>query len=314
METGLISVIVPVYNVEDYLQPCVESIIHQTYKNIEIILIDDGSTDKSGEKCDQLAKTDERVRVYHKINGGLSSARNFGLEKAQGEFIGFVDSDDYIHPQMYEVLLKAFEESDVNVSVCAYTEMIKENFEFDAIVADNVKFHRIHREDAIRNYLHLIDSDIGYSVWRKLYKADMWKNKRFTNGIIFEDAEIMPKVIEDSTVIACCQERLYFYRIREGSITHSVTSVKDFDTLKVNITAILPFYERHPELLDVKVAHILIVETYHNLIQKLHHDADLISKLKKQYKSDYRRSLIKTMPYFLKGGKRDFVAKLLHVI
>ena len=102
MDNELISIIVPVYKVEKYLEKCVKSILKQTYTNLEIILVDDGSPDKCGQLCDELAKTDDRIKVFHKENGGLSDARNFGVERANGEYIGFVDSDDYIHESMYE--------------------------------------------------------------------------------------------------------------------------------------------------------------------------------------------------------------------
>ena len=102
-----ISIVVPVYNVEQYLEKCVNSIINQTYKNLEIILVDDGATDSSGNMCDELAKSDNRIKVYHKENGGLSDARNYGVERATGEYIGFVDSDDYIDSEMYEKLYEA---------------------------------------------------------------------------------------------------------------------------------------------------------------------------------------------------------------
>ena len=103
----LVSVIVPVYNVEKYLEKCVYSLLQQTYKNIEIILVNDGSTDESGKMCENLAQEDDRIKVFHKKNGGLSDARNYGVERATGEYIGFVDSDDYVHERMYEKLLSA---------------------------------------------------------------------------------------------------------------------------------------------------------------------------------------------------------------
>ena len=116
----LISIIVPVYNVEQYLEKCVCSIINQTYKNLEIILVDDGATDSSGNMCDELAKSDNRIKVYHKENGGLSDARNYGVERATGEYIGFVDSDDYIDSEMYEKLYEAIKKEDVDVAECNF--------------------------------------------------------------------------------------------------------------------------------------------------------------------------------------------------
>ena len=113
-----ISIIVPVYNVEKYLKKCIDSIVNQTYKNLEIILVDDGATDRSGEICDELAKLDNRIKVYHKKNGGLSDARNYGVERATGSYVGFVDSDDYIDAEMYEKLYEAITKEAADVAEC----------------------------------------------------------------------------------------------------------------------------------------------------------------------------------------------------
>ena len=118
----LISVIVPVYNVEKYLKRCVASIQKQTYSYLQIILVDDGSTDSSGQLCDQLAKCDARIKALHKENGGLSSARNYGLDYADGDVIAFVDSDDYIHPKMYEQMMQAMKESHSDMVICGFQE------------------------------------------------------------------------------------------------------------------------------------------------------------------------------------------------
>ncbi len=116
----MISIIVPVYKDEPYLRQCVDSILNQTYRDIEVLLIDDGSPDRCGEICDEFAKKDQRIRVFHTENKGLSAARNLGLREAKGEYIGFVDSDDWIEPDMYEVLLKRMQETGADISVCSF--------------------------------------------------------------------------------------------------------------------------------------------------------------------------------------------------
>ena len=126
-EDYLISIIVPVYKVEKYLQECVTSIQNQTYRNLEIILVDDGSPDKSGKLCNEYAKRDSRIKVIHKVNGGLSSARNAGLKIAKGEYIGFVDSDDYIRKNMYEKLLDACIQNKTEIAACNYNYIINGN-------------------------------------------------------------------------------------------------------------------------------------------------------------------------------------------
>ena len=118
-----ISIIVPVYNVDQYLENCIESILNQTFKDYELILIDDGSTDKSGEICDKYEKKDNRIKVIHKYNGGLSSARNAGLDLACGKYIGFVDSDDSIHPEMYEILYDLQQIYNADISVCSFKKV-----------------------------------------------------------------------------------------------------------------------------------------------------------------------------------------------
>ena len=118
-----ISVIVPVYNVEQYLERCVDSIINQTYKNLEIILVNDGSTDNSGQLCDELAKKDDRIRVIHKKNGGLSDARNVGIDEAESELIGFIDSDDYIDEDMYELLINNMKNANADLSMCGHFDV-----------------------------------------------------------------------------------------------------------------------------------------------------------------------------------------------
>ena len=123
-----ISVIVPVYNVENYLEKCVESILKQTYTNLEILLVNDGSTDTSGELCDQLAQRDQRIRVIHKENGGLSDARNRGIEEASSDLIGFIDSDDYIDQDMYETLYRQMLESSADLSMCGHYDVYQPNF------------------------------------------------------------------------------------------------------------------------------------------------------------------------------------------
>ena len=128
MEKKLISVIVPVYNVEAYLERCVDSILKQTYKELEIILVDDGATDSSGELCDQLAKKDDRIIVIHKKNGGLSDARNAGIDASRGEYLSFIDSDDFIHPMFMEVLLQLCETTQCNIRKCGMQEVEGDTF------------------------------------------------------------------------------------------------------------------------------------------------------------------------------------------
>ena len=204
----LISIIVPVYNVERYLRRCLESLIRQNYDEIEIIVVDDGSTDKSGEICDDFAEKDKRVRVFHKKNGGLSDARNFGIKKAKGEIIAFVDSDDYVSECFVGDLYEMMVGDDADVVTCGY---------------DSVKPKRetISGEDATIRLLTELEN-IDILAWNKLYKKnlfvmnDIWfpKNKKH------EDLLTIYKILSMARRVSYLDESLYCYTERKGSITN----------------------------------------------------------------------------------------------
>lgn len=224
MSKNMISVIVPVYNVEEYLEECLNSILNQTYKNLEIILIDDGSTDKSGEICDSYEKLDKRVRVIHKVNGGLSSARNHGLKIANGEYISFVDSDDYIDIYTYEKAINCMLKYDCDI------------VEFKICGRGIISEKKVIEMDKNEVMYKHISSDYEYpnvAVWNKLYKGNLIKNLRFPEGKIHEDYMFQCVALKNSVKYIFLNESLYYYRIRENSITHANFSVKDFDKLNI---------------------------------------------------------------------------------
>ena len=216
MEKDLISIIVPVYNVEAYLDRCMESILKQTYKRLEIILVDDGSTDSSGEKCDAYAKQDSRIKVIHKVNGGLSDARNAGLALATGDYIGYVDSDDWINPDMYECMYGACVENNAQLAVCRYFREYQEQTE----AGGTGKTVPLTREDLLKIYISGNDEYIIYnSVWSKLFKRDLVADMIFPKGRNSEDIMYTTKAfcrLERAVYIDRC---LYHYVLdREGSI------------------------------------------------------------------------------------------------
>ena len=160
----MISVIVPVYKVESYLRQCIDSILNQTYRNLEILLIDDGSPDKCGEICEEYARLDSRIRIFHTGNKGLSAARNLGLREAKGEYIGFVDSDDWLESDMYEFLLRRLEETGTNISACGvWKEYLNNSISYSI---DNGVYYGV---ETIRALFHLSNG-----MWNKLYKKDCW--------------------------------------------------------------------------------------------------------------------------------------------
>lgn len=232
----LISIIVPVYNVESYLAQCIESLINQTYKNLEIILIDDGSTDKSGEICDLYKDKDNRIKVIHKQNGGLSSARNTGLDIARGDYIGFVDSDDFIDITMYEKLYLQIENNDADMIKCNLIEF--KNNQVPKNIVSTGKITTYTREEAIYNF---INKEYSYNkhfkvvVWDALYKKDLLEDIRFPEGLLYEDGYVSPKLFFKSKKLLHLDDFLYYYRINDkGIMSKGLTqqSLKSIDDWK----------------------------------------------------------------------------------
>ncbi|MBE6680389.1 MAG: glycosyltransferase family 2 protein [Ruminococcaceae bacterium] len=208
----LISIIVPVYNVEKYLDECIASAVNQTYKNIEIVLVDDGSPDKSGWICEEWAKKDDRIKVFHKANGGLSDARNFGIEKSSGDILCFLDSDDYIAPTLCESVAKAFSQNDTEI-VAFEINRIFEGKVFGTIsnscsgIIETKKAVSLLLSDGIRNY-----------VCSKAFKKHLFDEIRFPTGHNYEDLGIMHKLFMCAKNVFSLNEKLYFYRKRSTSI------------------------------------------------------------------------------------------------
>ena len=227
----LITIIVPIYNVEPYIRKCIDSILAQTYKNLEIILIDDGSPDNCPKICDEYAIKDNRIRVIHKENGGISDARNIGLETAKGEYIGFVDPDDWIAPDMYEYLLKGLFEYKACISCCPKIDVYKDYMQYN-LGKDEV----YKKEEALAI---LFGDYIGNYVWNRLYKSELWKNIRFPIGRNFEDVLTLYKTFEEAENIVFLKEPKYYYLRRDDSITRNI----DFQHRKHIYMAFIDRYE-----------------------------------------------------------------------
>lgn len=228
MDNCLISIIVPVYNVSKYLEKCVQSLIVQEYKNIEIILVDDGSTDGSGELCDVLAKEDERIKVIHKQNGGLSSARNAGIKFCSGDYIGFVDSDDYIEPQMYSKLMCALKKNNADMVLCGF-KCVDENGEVLEKI-DGVRTELLSQEDMFDRIDTKNQKYWCYVIaWNKLYSRAIFDNVLFPEGRIHEDEFIIHHIISNCNLIVSLEDELYYYVQRKGSITATTFNAKRLD-------------------------------------------------------------------------------------
>ena len=212
---GLISVIVPIYNVENYLVRCIDSIINQTYSNLEIILVDDGSPDNCHIICDEYAKKDSRIKVIHKKNGGLSDARNAGLEIATGKYISFIDSDDYIYKDMYTDLIGLIKAHDADISNCSvYKFYENDKFNLDYDKEFNIKIYS--NEDALRSLI--MEEEIKQTVWNKIYKRKIIDDIKFEVGKIQEDEYWTYKVIGNAKKVVHIDKPMYYYLQRENSI------------------------------------------------------------------------------------------------
>lgn len=237
----MISVIVPVFCVEQYLEKCLDSIIEQTYQDLEILLIDDGSPDGCGEICNRYAIADPRIRVFHSANQGLSAARNLGLSNAKGSYIGFVDSDDWIEPKMFERLLTTIEENKADIAVCGRVMEFPDKKE---IIIPSVGV--MDREDAVKALALL---KVRNPVWDKLWKRECFEDIRFPIGRVYEDIATTYRIFLRINRVVCIPDSLYHYRIHEGSISHSnqLKNLVDYfyatKTEKEDILSILPYRE-----------------------------------------------------------------------
>lgn len=244
-KTPLLSVIVPVYNVEDYLGRCVESILAQTYKNLEIILVDDGAKDSSGAICDAYAQKDRRIQVIHKENGGLSSARNAGLDMATGTYIAFVDSDDWIEPDAYENMLKVAQKLDVKL-VCGGRYDVKSKTGEKKVGLCPRKTERITAEELVGRIFTWDQCDS--SACDKLYHRSLLENWRFPEGKVCEDVPVMYRIILGTDYVAVYGQPIYNYFHRPGSITTASVSDKTFHFLE-HTEVIYPYIlQRHPAI------------------------------------------------------------------
>ena len=225
-----ISIVVPVYNVEKYLGNCIESILNQTFKNFELILVDDGSTDNSGKICDIYEKKDSRIKVIHKNNGGLSSARNAGLDIARGKYIGFVDSDDSIHPEMYEVLYNLIEKYKSDISCCNY----KYTYDISNQNHEELNLNEVIEMSNIESIEKLYDKDLGVKLvvaWNKLYHKRLFDKIRYKVGRLHEDEFMAHRILYNSKKITYVDNELYYYLQREGSIMSQISYKRKVDAL-----------------------------------------------------------------------------------
>lgn len=226
----MVSIIVPIYNVEEYLKRCIDSLVNQTYKDIEIILVNDGSTDSSLNICKEYANQHKIIKLIDKMNGGLSSARNAGLKHCQGEYIAFVDSDDWVEPNYIEVLLDVLEKHNVDIAQCSYVKEVGQVNSSKIINQYNEEI--LTGKDAIKK-LYIKDDYVKTVVaWNKLYRRNIFERIRFPEGLNYEDEAIIHEILYKAGTLVKIDYTLYHYLIRKNSITQSEFSLKRLDAVK----------------------------------------------------------------------------------
>lgn len=282
---NLISVIVPIYKVEKYLDKCVQSLVTQTYSNLEIILVDDGSPDNCPDICDRWAKKDSRIKVLHKQNGGLSDARNAGLEIAAGEYIGFVDSDDYICENMYELLLKNLCKTNADLAICNYRLLNEEGKKLES--CSPIRNELLTREKALQK----LEQDYWWyyvTAWNKLYTRKSLENVKFPVGKIHEDQFVVHRVFYNCRSVVTIADELYLYMQHGQSIMSKSSAIRHLDA----IDAICDRYEFYKKKGEEKlcIGTISVLEHEYNhfrnnaCLQALKGDRTKIAKVDKEFR------------------------------
>ena len=243
-----ISVIVPIYKTEKYLDKCIESIVNQTYTDIEIILVDDGSPDNCPIMCDEWAKKDERIKVIHKENGGLSDARNAGIDIASGEYIGFVDGDDCILPTMYEKLYSAIEANEADLSICGYLYVDEELHQLEASEYSSPMKNEVLDSYGAMQRLCTEDKYWYYTTSvNRLYRKYLFDEIRFPKGVLHEDEYTSHRFYNACKTVVCIEDCLYLYVQRSNSITTSTYNIRRLDALEACLDRYRLCKDKYPE-------------------------------------------------------------------
>ncbi|MDR2623947.1 MAG: glycosyltransferase [Methanobrevibacter sp.] len=311
-QNAVISIIVPVYNVEKYLKRCIDSILNQTFKDFELILVNDGSTDDSGKICDDYKEKDNRIKVIHKKNGGLSSARNAGIDVAQGGYYGFVDSDDYISYDMYECLYKLIYCNDADIAICSIYHCysngqgrIKKNKSYSET---NPKTYTFDKQEALKIVLQ--GKIFSMNVINRLYKRDLFKNIRFPEEIKFaEDVPFSFNIFKNVKKVVFYSSPKYFYMHRSLSLTTSNFNTDTKDVIKSYKSILKITKEKFPNL--IVYSEFRYLWSYISIFDKM------ILSEKIEYPEEYSdvlSNIKKSMWKILKNPNFSLKRKLLLVV
>lgn len=240
-----ISIIVPIYKVEKYLNECVDSILNQTFTDFELILVDDGSPDNCPKMCDAYARQDDRIRVIHQKNKGLSAARNAGIEMARGQWLGFIDSDDFVAPDFYEKLLSAAEAAAADCAICSI-QLTQEDGRLLQTPAEMcIKDGVCTGKDVLNTIAIRVNTPYAVA-WNKIYRRDVFKTMRYPEGRANEDQFVFGELFSTVKTVAQVKEQLYYYRQREGSIMRSRCTVRNLDSMWCFVSC-YEYFEAHGE-------------------------------------------------------------------
>lgn len=283
-----ISLIIPIYNVEAYIEKCINSVLNQTYKNLDIILVDDGSTDSSPSICNAFEKKDSRVRVIHKKNGGLSDARNTGLEAARGDYVLFIDGDDFIHPNMVELLWREMEHQEADIAVCSFlpvSESQSVEFELPAYVPKlytNMESLQCLFEESARVLMTV--------AWNKLYRKSLFDKIRYPFQKLHEDEFTTYKLLHLSKRTVLIELPLYYYVQRESSIMGTGFRLKSLDKLDALLERMLYFKENELSGLYTPAFYDYlndIIYDYFSICKHLPNETTVLADLHSRFYNDY---------------------------
>lgn len=282
-----ISVVVPVYNVERYLNKCINTILEQTFTNFELILVDDGSKDDSGNICDEIKEKYSRIKVIHTENAGLSAARNIGIETSEGKYITFIDSDDYIHPRMLEILYSIIIENKADISLCNHQLVYDDKAISGASINNNITVY--NSVESIKKIVEKGEESMIVSC-SKLYKQSLFSDIRFPLGKYHEDEFVTYKILHKCTKVVATDAKLYYYFQRANSITRRVYNVKRLEKLEALEEAIKFFKDNNNKMLTylAEFRYLFNIQiAYYRVKYEMSNNKEIMEKLKIQYDHKY---------------------------
>lgn len=282
-----ISIIIPVYNVEKYIERCLESILNQTFNEYEVIIVNDGSTDNSGKICDKYSEINKNINVIHKKNGGVSSARNLGIDVAKGEYIAFIDPDDFIDSNMFKILYENLKELNGDIAICSVNEIRNDNIELGDNSGEVISYSK---DDAIEGYFKGKYPFNQNYLWNKLFKRSLFEKVRLNEDITYqEDSEIMIQLLNSSDIITYIGKPLYNYDLREGSLSSGkiskgkITAERAFHSIYEYTRYNICEYKSKALLKYISLVFNIVIEIIKNYEEYKEEYINMITRIKEIY-------------------------------